>query len=303
MCEDLFFSVVIPLYNKGLSVKRTIECALNQTYPHFELIIVDDGSTDCSLEIVKSFIDNRIRIISQRNAGVSAARNRGIRESQFDLVAFLDADDLWEPNYLEEMAGLIQDVSEAGLYGCAYDKSDGEKNKPVNFCLSPGYCGKIKNYFSHAKKNHLFWTSAVIIRKSALKITGAFDERINTGEDLDLWFRIAFSFPVAFLNKVLAHYNTGDQNRASLKKHDFSKSFLCYTYKYKPIEADNKDLRVFINHFRIQKLPKLFLSYDLDDDLIKEHLRLIDPRGQKFRHQLFLKAPFFLKKRLIDLFF
>jgi len=90
------FSVVIPLYNKERSVKNTIESVLNQTFQDFEVIVVNDGSTDNSLEVVKSFNDERIRIINQKNSGVSSARNRGIKEAKYEWIAFLDADDLWE---------------------------------------------------------------------------------------------------------------------------------------------------------------------------------------------------------------
>lgn len=94
--NDIAFSIVIPLYNKEKSITTTINSVLNQTCGDFELIIVNDGSTDTSLEIVQSIKDERIRIINQKNGGVSSARNQGIIEAKFDWIAFLDADDLWE---------------------------------------------------------------------------------------------------------------------------------------------------------------------------------------------------------------
>ena len=90
------FSIVIPLYNKAEYVPKTLASVLNQTYSDFELIIVDDGSTDDSLEVINSFVDNRIKIVKQKNGGVSAARNRGIIEAKYELIALLDADDWWD---------------------------------------------------------------------------------------------------------------------------------------------------------------------------------------------------------------
>ena len=89
-------SVVIPLYNKEKYIKRAIESVLNQTFQKFEIIVVNDGSTDKSAEIVQNIKDPRIRLINQKNAGVSAARNRGIQEAKYEYIAFLDADDFWE---------------------------------------------------------------------------------------------------------------------------------------------------------------------------------------------------------------
>src|SRR5690554_7052561 len=95
------FSVVIPLYNKELSINNTIQSVLNQTFQDYEIVVVNDGSTDKSLEVVKQINDFRIRIINKLNGGVSSARNRGIEESKFDWIAFLDGDDLWMENHLE----------------------------------------------------------------------------------------------------------------------------------------------------------------------------------------------------------
>lgn len=103
------FSVIIPLYNKESQIKKTLESVLNQTFKDFEIVIVNDGSIDKSIEVVESFDDNRIRIINQNNSGVSQARNRGIIEANRKWIAFLDADDLWKPNKLEKYSKIIND--------------------------------------------------------------------------------------------------------------------------------------------------------------------------------------------------
>lgn len=293
------FSVVIPLYNKKDSIRTSIGSVLEQTFSAFELIVVNDGSTDGSAEWVSEIHDPRLRLLHQPNAGVSAARNRGIQEARNRFIAFLDADDFWEPEYLQEMADFIRSFPDAGMYGCAYDKVDNDAKRPVNFYLPGGYKGILQNYFKHARKNHLFWSSAVVIRKDILDRVGFFDERMSIGEDLDLWFRIALDHKVAFYNKLLAHYNTGAENRAILKKHDFSRNMLCYTAKYIQREQENKDFADFINLFRIRRLPELFLHSGLTRQEIPQYLKLIDTKGQGFYSKVLLNLPFGMQMRVI----
>jgi len=120
------FSVIIPLYNKESHIQRAIKSVLAQTYPHFELIIVDDGSTDGSFETASDIQDARIRIIRQENRGVSAARNRGVAEAKYDWVAFLDGDDEWLPDFLMQMYKLCNDFPGYGIYGSANFRLDGK---------------------------------------------------------------------------------------------------------------------------------------------------------------------------------
>lgn len=174
------FSVVIPLYNKELSIINTIQSVLDQTFQNFEIVVVNDGSTDRSVEMVEQFNDPRIRIINKSNGGVSSARNRGIQEAKYELVAFLDADDFWEPEYLYEMIKLIKEFPQAAIWGCSYDfYSNDNYHNNNNIELDPFYRKEILNYFEMAKTDMLFWSSAVIINKSkAIKI-GGFDELIH----------------------------------------------------------------------------------------------------------------------------
>ena len=110
------FSIIVPLYNKELSIRTTIESILKQTYPHFELIIINDGSTDRSLEIAEQFTDNRISIVDVPNGGVSNARNIGISKASYDYLTFLDADDLWYENSLDEFKFLIDNFKKGQVF-------------------------------------------------------------------------------------------------------------------------------------------------------------------------------------------
>lgn len=127
------FSVVIPLYNKQDCIRNTVQSVLNQTFPDFEINIVDDGSTDRSLEIARQFDDPRIRVFSKPNGGVSSARNYGIRQSRKKYIAFLDADDLWYPDYLSEIARLIDKYPGCGIYSAGYilRKNTGRSDMPI----------------------------------------------------------------------------------------------------------------------------------------------------------------------------
>ena len=121
------FSIVIPLYNKELSIKNTIQSVLNQTCQDFEIVVINDGSTDNGVKIVESIKDNRIRLIQQENQGVSAARNRGINEANYDWIALLDGDDLWEVNHLGEINKMMTLFPNEKVYVTSFEYSDKRK--------------------------------------------------------------------------------------------------------------------------------------------------------------------------------
>ncbi|TPE42516.1 glycosyltransferase family 2 protein [Pontibacter mangrovi] len=199
------FSIIIPLYNKEASIGATLRTVLGQTFPHFEVLVVNDGSTDSSLSVVASFSDPRIRVLSKPNGGVSHARNYGIERAQHEYIAFLDADDLWEPNYLEEMNRLIQKYPDCGMYSCAYKciKQDKVLIERPNIPE-----GKLDDYFKAILINSkISWTSATVIRKEAFEKAGMFPVGMVSGEDSYMWCKTAIHYPVAFSNKILATYN------------------------------------------------------------------------------------------------
>ena len=208
------FSVIIPLYNKAPYIRKALESVLAQTYTDYELIVIDDGSTDDSAEIAEEVLQEATphrpiasspyRLLKQANAGVSAARNNGVAASNGDYVAFLDADDWWEPTYLERMAQLINDYLDAGLYACNYYyHKDGVNIIKVD--IPTGYFNYPKEYF----KNFAMpvWTGATMIPRKVYDEMGGFPVGIKLGEDFLLWSKIALCYPVAFLNEPLAYYN------------------------------------------------------------------------------------------------
>ena len=207
-------SIIIPLYNKAHQIRNTLTSVLLQTYRDFELIIVDDGSTDDSIAEVQKFDDGRIRVIHQRNSGVSAARNRGIKEAKYDLIAFLDADDEWKPDYLDTQNRLAQKYPECSVFACNYEfhNSKGQITptiiKKLPFISETGV---LTNYFEVASASHPpLWTSAIIVRKKAIEAVGGFPVGIKSGEDLLAWARLAVKFKIAYNRTPLAIYNLGE---------------------------------------------------------------------------------------------
>lgn len=201
-------SIVIPLYNKEKQIAHTLQSVFAQTFQDFEIVIVDDGSTDNSVKEVKKFNDPRVLLIQQSNAGVSAARNRGIEEARGELIAFLDADDEWKPRYLETQYGLYQKYPECSVYACNYEFRDLEgKVTPTIIRKLPfeGEDGILSNYFEVASCSHPpLWTSAVVVKKSAIQAIGGFPLGIKSGEDLLTWARLAVNEKFAYLRKVLS---------------------------------------------------------------------------------------------------
>ena len=141
------FSVIIPLYNKEAYIEQTLGSVLAQTYPFFEVIIVDDGSSDASLQIVNRITDSRIRVISQVNSGVATARNRGVKEAKENYVAFMDADDFWAPNYLERIVFLISTCPDAGIFACRYVEMMNGNRKAVSIDLETTFEYGYISYF------------------------------------------------------------------------------------------------------------------------------------------------------------
>ena len=207
------FSVIIPLYNKAPYIRKALKSVLAQTYADYELIIIDDGSTDRSAEIAKAILQDPAsrliasspnRLIRQANSGVSAARNNGVAHASGDYIAFLDADDWWEPTYLERMAQLIEDYPEAGLYASNYVYYKPCKTR-VALNIPTGYINYPKSYYESGAMPVTSITA--IMRRTIFEEMGGFPVEIKLGEDFLLWAKAAMHYPVAFMNEPLAWYN------------------------------------------------------------------------------------------------
>jgi len=212
--DSIQFSIIIPLYNKEKSICSTIESVINQTYTNFELIIINDGSTDNSLDKARSFKDKRIAFFDKPNGGVSSARNKGIELSRNELIIFLDADDLWLPYCLEEFIKLLTELPEADVYCTNYNMtgknligSDQRYYVEDYFYTSAFYMAKWSI--------PIFLTGCVLIKKNLFEKVGFFNQGITHGEDLDMWERLAKCSKIAKSEKVTTIYRTEAENRAS----------------------------------------------------------------------------------------
>jgi glycosyltransferase involved in cell wall biosynthesis len=206
------FSVVIPLYNKALYIQRSLDSVLAQTVQDFEIIAVDDGSTDHSADLVRGFTDPRIRLVQQTNAGVSAARNRGVAESNADLIAFLDADDQWNNNVLEQISFLTEKYPAAGLFATSYRMFNGidiQYPQIRNLAIPVGGHGILKDYLNVMLGPPPFYTSSTVVKREILEKVGCFPVGVAHGEDLETWLRIYLHSAIAFLYSHPVVYFTG----------------------------------------------------------------------------------------------
>lgn len=208
------FSVVVPLYNKAPYVRKALESIMSQTYKDFDLIIVDDGSTDGSAAICEEYLSTlytihrtpleNIRLLSQPNSGVAKARNVGVENSSAPFVCFLDADDWWEPTFLEEMDKLIKEYPDAGIYASNYIYyKPGKTHVALN--LERGYIDYPKAYYEGSSMP--VWTGATCMPRKVFDEMGGFPLGIKLGEDFLLWAKTALHYQVAFSEKPLAYYN------------------------------------------------------------------------------------------------
>lgn len=203
-------SVVIPLYNKETTIQRALQSVLNQTYQDFEIVVVDDGSSDNGVAQVTTIQDTRIRLVRQDNQGVSAARNRGISEANSDWIAFLDADDEWESQLLESFVELSSQHPTCKVISGAYrhvDTSGKWKNIELHNLPFEDSSGILSNYFEVAStSNPPFCSISVMVRKDALLQIGGFPVGVKQGEDLLTWARLAVNNQIAYTIEPLATF-------------------------------------------------------------------------------------------------
>lgn len=206
----LRISVIIPTYNRGWIIKEAIDSVLTQNYPDFELIVVDDGSTDDTQNILAEY-KSRIRILQQDNKGVSAARNYGIDKAGGDYIAFLDSDDIWLQNKIITQVNFFkQDPSSLICQTEEIWVRNGKRVNPKKYHKK--YSGII---FEKTLPRCLVSPSAVMIKKSLIKEVGGFDETLPACEDYDLWLRISCRYPVHLIPAPLIIKRGGHSDQLS----------------------------------------------------------------------------------------
>lgn len=201
------FSIVMPLWNKRHTLASTVESVLGQSWRDFELVVVDDGSTDGGADLLAAIDDPRIRILARANAGTGAARNAGIAAALHDWIAFLDADDLWSPDHLAELDRIRRAHPEAGLIGTAFVRQ-GRGEPPAPPAPPRPVIGLIDYFEQAASGAPVLCSSTAGIPRSTWAALGGFGDCAH-GQDSEYWARIALERPVATSTRVTAVYRLG----------------------------------------------------------------------------------------------
>lgn len=265
------FSVVIPLYNKELSIQNTILSVLKQSYQNFEIVIINDGSTDGSVDAVKTIKDERVRLIHQENQGVSAARNRGIKEAKYKWIAFLDGDDVWGSNHLEEIVKMMGIFPNEKVYVTSFEYSD--KRKMYRHERNDSIF-KIENYFKEAINEQLICTNIIVVHAQCFVEVGAFNINLNRGEDLDLWARLARRYSIVKSIKNTAIYNIDDIFSLTKSKSNYGKSILSIIDLYDKTGFE----RVYFKKMLINRIKVDIKTLDIKElvsILIKHNIELL----------------------------
>ncbi|MEL1244159.1 glycosyltransferase family 2 protein [Flavobacterium sp. DGU11] len=288
-----FFSVVIPLYNKENFIAKTLKSVLAQTFSDFEVVIVNDVSTDSSLSIAQNFVDSRIKIISHpKNKGLSASRNTGIKNASADYVAFLDADDLWKPEFLKTIHILISKYPEAGSFATKYEEVYPENTIIPSFDLQlEKNMGIIEFYRSNLNQS-IYYPSCLCVRKEVFKKAGYYNEMITFGEDIDLNIRLYQHFKLAYCDKPLVSYTMDSQNQ--ITRSGITNKILTDFDKYESIAKNRLDIKRYLdfNRYFIAKL------YRMEGNMAgyKKMIKGIDMKNLNYKQRILLILPGFLLK-------
>lgn len=264
------FSVVIPLFNKEGQIERAVGSVLSQSFPKFELIVVNDGSTDGSEYKVSQYRDQRLRLISQKNAGEAAARNKGISLAAAQHIAFLDADDAWKESFLSEIAALVEASPNLPLYGTAFEVKE-ETGETGRYWVSD-----IKNIIGDGHTLDYLKclacgiypvnSSCVCVRSDAFESVGQFDPNLKIGADIDMWIRLASLGSFGYTEKVLSTYHR-DADCRSTKRKDFHERRLEFLEKQASLylrwsgsTIDRRNLERYISREAYKELCRFHLT-------------------------------------------
>ncbi|MEH2310362.1 MAG: glycosyltransferase [Nostoc sp.] len=230
-------SVIIPAYNSEKTIKHTIQSALNQTFTNFELIIINDGSQDSTLEVVTQIQDSRIKVFSYSNAGGNVSRNRGLHRAVGEFVSFLDADDLWTPDKLQsQLKALQENVTTKVAYSWTdYIDANGE------FILSGKRINVKGNVYENLLINNFLENgSNPLICRKALITLGGFDESLSAAQDWDMWLRLASKFDFICVPSVQILYRISYNSVSSnlVRQEKACLQVLERAYKVRPFLRD-----------------------------------------------------------------
>ena len=306
MTRSSHFSIIMPLYNKAPYVRKAVESIVGQTFGNWELIVVDNGSTDGSGEIVAEITDSRIRIIRlKENIGPGGARNHGVSESTAPWICFLDADDWWEPTFLEEMTRLTERHPDAGIYGTNYYIVKNGRKRVAPIGVDEDFTeGEINYCKVYAKTLCMPLTSiSVAIPRGIFDECGGFKTHLRLGEDFDLWIRIALKHKVVLLNKPLSNYNQdvdvtyrGTHHLRNPKEH-----MLWNLQDLEPLEKTNPDYKRLIDNLRTYSMHLYLIDRRYREDARSELAKVDWSRQPEKTRRLYRKPVWYLSLRILCL--
>lgn len=280
------FSVVISVFNKEKYISNTLHSVLNQTFEDFEIVILNDGSTDNSESEILAFKDSRIRYYSEKNQGAGAGRNYVIEKAKGDYIALLDADDIWYPFYLEEQNRLIEKYPKEVVFSTAQEILRNNKLQPRTYSigLKDEEFG-VLDYFESSKLDSIIHSSSVIIEKGFLNTIGGFNPEIKSGQDTDLWIRIGLKRNVVFSLKICSRYLFISN---SLFRSTTSMNQKIDLRPYEIYEKENKGLKVFLdlNRYSLAIQAKIWG----DDENFKKLKSQIDVSNLNKKQRFLLKC-------------
>ncbi len=235
-------SVIIPVFNKAATLQKTIESVLAQTFTAFELLLVNDASTDNSLDIIQQFNDTRIQLINQEHKGVSYTRNTGIKVAKSPFIAFLDADDIWKKNHLENLIQLSKKHFECAVFSSAYSVTYPNKTRKFNFKIAPQ---NPMDFFENSLNFSLLNSSNIMIKKIIFDVVGYYNTSYSGGEDTELWVRMMLKYKLCFSNEITVTINKRLTEQASSTLTNYHEAD--YVFHFLKEEKNNNALRKYMD--------------------------------------------------------
>ncbi len=289
------FSVIIPLYNKENYVKATVESVLAQDYTDFELLVVNDCSTDNSAKILEQFDDNRIKLLHhQKNQGLSASRNTGIKQAVGEIITFLDADDLWKTNFLSAIDRLSRKFPNCAILGTDYEEQIGDKTtfpqKNLEGIYQENKMLEIPDFFKASLFNPIYCYSSVAFNKEVFQKIGLFNTAIDFGEDVDFNIRANTQLSLAYYCKSCAIYNIGVPQQ--MTNSGIKNKRLIDFKKFDALAENTISLKKYINAKRYYYASQY--KNQRDKALFKKFMREIDFSQLSLKQTMLLKSPFWL---------
>lgn len=299
------FSVIIPVYNKADTIASTIESVLAQTIDDYEIIAVNDGSTDDIFSAVEPYMD-RIKLISQQNAGVSAARNSGIDVAEGEFVCFLDADDRWKPQHLEALNDAIEKYPQEKFFSTLFvaELADGTTRSKLDRTAEFESIQLIDDYFAVVlQKSTLINTSTVCIKRELLSVN-RFELGEKIGEDTDLWYRIAAYNDLVLVKAETAVYCMGNSTATASGTNNLRWRFAQREQELLSdagiSERKKTSISVLVDRWRCTCSRELLLCGK--DDEAKEYIKGVHNKDSRYLvSKMLLAMPFSLRARTMKL--